>query len=63
MKGKIYKSQERAKYSSRADEIINHIVSECLKLSQKEYKKRDDWMERQIHWEICGGNGIHVRPK
>ena len=25
------------------DETINHIISECSKLAQKEYKARHDW--------------------
>ena len=46
---------------SRADEIINHIVSECSKLAQTEYKRRHNWVGRRIHWEICRANGIHVK--
>ena len=44
IKGKIDKSQEQTKcrMCSRADEKINHIVGECLKLAQKEYKRRHD---------------------
>ena len=34
MKEKIDKSQEQTKCCSRADETINHIVSECPKLAQ-----------------------------
>ena len=26
------------------DETINHIISECIKLAQKEYKTWQDWM-------------------
>ena len=35
------------------DETTNHIISECSKLAQKEYKTRYDWVGRVIHWEIC----------
>ena len=35
------------------DEIINHIISECSKLAQKEYKARHDWVGKVIHWEMC----------
>ena len=35
------------------DETINHIISECSKLPQKEYKARHDWVGKVIHWEIC----------
>ena len=33
------------------------------KLAQKEVKRRHDWIGRHVHWEICGANGIHVKPK
>ena len=35
------------------DETINHIISECSKLAQKEYKARHDWVGKVIHWEMC----------
>ena len=31
---------------------INHVISECSKLAQKEYKTRHDWMGKVIHWEL-----------
>ena len=30
-------------------ETVNHIISECGKLAQKEYKSRYDWMGKVIH--------------
>ena len=35
------------------DETINHIISECSKLTQKDYKARHDWVGTVIHWEMC----------
>ena len=35
------------------DETINHIISECGKLAQKEYTTRHDWVGKVIHWELC----------
>ena len=35
------------------DETINHIISKCNKLAQKEYKTRHDWGSKVIHWELC----------
>ena len=32
---------------------INHIISECCKLAQKEYKTRHDWVGKVIHWKLC----------
>ena len=31
---------------------INHIISECSKLAQKEYKARHDWVGKVIHREM-----------
>ena len=35
------------------DEIITHIISECCKLSCKEYKTRHEWVGKVIYWELC----------
>ena len=32
---------------------MNHIISECRKLAQKEYKARHDWVGKVIHREMC----------
>ena len=65
IKGKIDKSQEQTKCRkcSRADETINHIVCECPKFAQREYKRRHDLIGKHIHQEICRANGIHVKSK
>ena len=33
--------------------MINHIIRECCKLAQKEYKTRHVWGGKVIHWEMC----------
>ena len=33
--------------------MINHIISECSKLAQKEYKTRHNWMTKVIYREMC----------
>ena len=55
IKARIDKTQQNSKcrlYGDK-DETINHIISECSKLAQKEYKMRHDWVGRVIHWEMC----------
>ena len=55
IKARIDKPQQNSKcrlFGNR-DEIINHIISECSKLVQKEYKTRHDWVGKVIHWELC----------
>ena len=34
----------KCRLCSERDETINHIISECSKLAQKEYKARHDWV-------------------
>ena len=35
------------------DKTINHIISECSKLVQKEYNATHDGVGKVIHWEMC----------
>ena len=35
------------------EETVMHIICECTKLAQKEYKRRHEWVGRVIHWELC----------
>ena len=34
-------------------ETINHILSECKMLAQKEYKGRHDNIARLVYWKLC----------
>ena len=43
----------KCRLCSDRNETINHIISECSKLAQKEYKTRHDWVGKVIHWEMC----------
>ena len=55
IKARIDKTQQNSKCRlcvNRA-ETINHIISECSKLAQKEYKIRHDWVVKVIYWEMC----------
>ena len=65
VKAKIDKSQEDSKcrMCGKADESISHLLSECSKLSQKEYKCRHDWMGKKIHWEVCRKYGLEAKAK
>ena len=46
------KQNSKCRLCNDRDETINHI-SECSKLTQKEYKTRQDWIGKVIHWEMC----------
>ena len=54
MKKSIDKTQQNSKCRcDHRDETINHIISECCELAQKEYKTRHDWVDKGIYWDIC----------
>ena len=55
IKAKIDKTQQNSKYRlcGDGDETVNHIINECSKLAQKEYKARHDWVSKVIHWDMC----------
>ena len=55
IKAKIDKTQQNSKcrLCGDRDETINHIISECSKLAQWEYKARHDWVGKVIHREMC----------
>ena len=37
----------------KVDENIDHIVSGCSKLAQKEYKRRHDNLGKIVHWRLA----------
>ncbi len=43
------------------DETINHIISECSKLAQKEHKARHGWVGKVIHGEMCKNSNLTKR--
>ena len=51
IKAKIDKTQENSKcrMCGKAEESVNHVLSECSKLAQKEYKRRHGWFGMKIH--------------
>ena len=55
IKARIDKTQQNTKFKlcGDRDETINHLISECSKLAQNEYKTRHDWVGKVIHWEMC----------
>ena len=39
-------------------ETISHLISECSKLAQREYKKRHDNVAPYVHWQLCSKGGF-----
>ena len=65
IKARIDKTQQNSKcrLCGDRDETINHIISECSKLAQREYKARHDWFGEVIHWEMCKKFKFHHTNK
>ena len=55
VKTKIDKSQEDSlcRVCRKVGESIDHIVSGCSKLAQKEYKRRLDNLGKIVHWKLA----------
>ena len=44
-------------------ETISHLVSECGKLAQREYKGRHDNVARYVHWQLCNKGDLERAAK
>ena len=55
IKSKIDNTRKNSKYRlyGDSDETVNHIISKCCKLEQKEYKSRYDWVRKMTSCELC----------
>ena len=55
VKAKIDKSQgdSLCGVCRKVDDSIEHNVSGCSKLAQKEYKRRHDNLGKTVHWKIA----------
>lgn len=59
-KAKIEKSRTSAlcRMCHIRDETVAHIISECSKLAQKEYKRRHDKVATALHWSLLKAYGF-----
>ena len=57
------KNDPKCRMSKTNDETVTHIISECLKLLQKEYKQRHGCMGKAVHWDTCRKKGFNVPEK
>ena len=51
--GLIVAPQNQSIRTNLVDEKINHIVSGCSKLAQKECKRRHDNLGKIVHWKLA----------
>ena len=54
-KANVDKTQEDSKcrMCKQKEETVNHTVSECPKLAQREYKRRHDCVAKALHRDLC----------
>ena len=54
IKARIHKTQQNSKcrLCGDRDKTVNHMLSECSKLAQKETKSRHDCVGKVNHWEM-----------
>lgn len=43
------------------DETVNHILTECPKLAEKESKRQHFWIGKGFHWDVCRKFGFSVK--
>ena len=39
-------------------ESVQHLVSGCEKLAQKEYKRQHNNVGKKVHWDLCKKNAL-----
>ena len=42
---------------------VQHLVSRCEKLAQKEYKRRHSNLTKKAYWDLCKKNGLEHAEK
>ena len=42
---------------------MQHVVSGCEKLAQKEHKRRKDNATKKVHWDLCKKNELDCKKK
>ena len=57
------KSDPSCRLCKKSDETVNHLLSECPKLAQIEYKRRHDNVAKGIHWDLCKHCGVECGDK
>ena len=44
-------------------ETVQHIIYECKKLAQREYKRRHDTVAKLVHWKLCEKHNLESKEK
>ena len=65
IKHHIDKTSERplCRLCGEKGESVQHLVSGCEKLTQKEYKRRHDNVAKKVLWDLCKKNELEHSEK
>ena len=44
-------------------ETAQHIICECKKLAQHEYKRRHDTVAKLVHWKLCEKHNLDRKER
>ena len=64
-KNKIDKTSENplCRMCGERGETVQHIICECKKLAQREYKRRHDTVAKLVHWKLCEKYNLERKEK
>ena len=64
-KNKIDKTSENplCRMCGERGETVQHIICECKKLAQREYKRRHDTVAELVHWKLCEKYNLERKEK
>ena len=64
-KNKIDKTSENplCRMCGERGETVQHIICECKKLAQREYKRRHDTVAKLVHWKLCEKHNLERKEK
>ena len=65
IKNKIDKTSESSmcRLCGEKGQNVQHLVCECKKLAQREYKRRHDNIAKLKHWKLCERYGFERKEK
>ena len=65
IKNQIDKTSENpiCRMCSEKGETVQHIICECKKLAQREYKRRHDTVAKLAHWKLCEMHNLERTDK
>ena len=65
IKNKIDKTSENplCRMCGEKRETVQHVIGECKKLAQREYKRRHDTVAKLVHWKLCEKHNLERKER